>query len=113
MKTNQKKSSGGGAKAAANKIQKKPQFKQNQAKKGNKKPNGGQRNQFTMAENRRIERIREQNERKADKEAKLMLAQKNKKRKEKIFAKKTKRGQPLMKGRMELLLEKIEKRVQK
>lgn len=79
---------------------------------GTKTKNGKPaRNQFTMAEERRLERIREQNERKAEKEAKKMIVQKEKRRKLKILAKKNSKGQPLMKGRMQLLLEKIEKRV--
>lgn len=69
------------------------------------------RNQFTMAEDRRLDRIREQSERKAEKEAKKLLVKKDKKRKLKILSKKNSKGQPIMSGRMELLLEKIEKRV--
>lgn len=69
------------------------------------------RNHFTMAEDRRLDRIREQNERKADKEAKKLLAKKEHKRKLKILSKKNSKGQPIMGGRIELLLEKIEKRV--
>lgn len=117
-----------GGKAPVNKVQK-PQFKKNPSKggknsgtfnknavKGNQKgnkPGPGKRNQFTFAEEKRIEKIRLQNERKAEKEAKLLIAKKDKKRKLKIFSKKNNKGQPVMKGRMELLLEKIEKRVAK
>lgn len=101
--------------SASEKIQQKPQFKKQLPKKSkhsNKKvPGAGNRNQFTFAEEKRLQRIREQNERKAEKEAKLLIAKKEKKRKLKIFAKKNHRGQPVMQGRMELLLEKIEKRV--
>lgn len=116
MKTN-KKTKGDGK---ANKIQQKPSFKKNHRSKGKKpqfgknKPKNsdtGKRNQFTIAEERRLDRIREQNERKAEKEAKLLMVKKEKKRKTKIFAKKNHRGQPLMSGRVELLLEKIQKRI--
>lgn len=115
MKNTKKKGVEGGAKPSINKIKQKPQFKKDKAasKKTNNKQASGKRNQFTFAEEKRLERIRLQNERKAEKEAKLLLAKKEKKRKTKIFAKKNKRGQPVMKGRMELLLEKIEKRVAK
>lgn len=108
-----KKSSGGGSNPPTNEIKQKPQFKKNNSKhlNSNKKPGAGNRNQFTFAEEKRLDRIREQNERKADKAAKLLVAQKEKKRKLKIYAKKNRNGQPVMKGRMELLLEKIEKRV--
>lgn len=105
----------GAAKPTTNKIKQKPQFKQDKTtfKKPTNKQGFGKQNQFTFAEERRLAKIRLQNERKADKEAKLLLARKEKKRKTKIFAKKNNHGQPLMKGRMELLLEKIEKRVAK
>lgn len=111
MKSNNKKISG---KVPTNKVQQKPSFK----KSINKKPKGnstgdGRRNQFTFGEEKRLEKIRLQNERKADKEAKLLIARKEKKRKLKIFAKKNTKGQPVMSGRMELLLAKIEKRVAK
>lgn len=106
---------GGKPSSSSEKIQQKPQFKKPQTKNSkhfNKKvPGEGNRNQFTFAEEKRLQRIREQNERKAVKEAKLLLAKKEKKRKLKIFAKKNHRGQPVMSGRMELLLQKIEKRV--
>lgn len=111
---NNKKIGEAGKKPPSNRIKQKPQFKQNNMK--NKKKNNGQhngqrKNQFTFAEEKRLDRIREQNERKAEKEAKQLLAQKEKKRKLKILAKKNSRGQPVMQGRMQLLLEKIEKRV--
>lgn len=116
MKTSKNKG-GNGGKAPVNKVQQKPQFKKNQSnanKKGQKKQGfAGKRNQFTFAEEKRIEKIRLNNERKAEKEAKLLIAKKDKKRKLKIFSKKNSKGQPVMKGRMELLLEKIEKRVAK
>lgn len=116
MKTINKKGAAGG-KASGDKVQQKPQFKKNSVKfnkKSNKKQgNSGQRNQFTFAEEKRIDKIRLQNEKKAEKEAKLLIARKDKKRKLKIFSKKNNKGQPVMKGRMELLLEKIEKRVAK
>lgn len=113
MKVNKKKSGDGVSKSPANKVQEKPNLKKGSQKnaKGNHKQGTGQRNQFTFAEEKRLDKIRLQNERKADKEAKILLAKKDKKRKLRIFAKKNNRGQPLMKGRMELLLEKIEKRV--
>lgn len=111
-----KKKGGEGSKRPANKIQQKPPFKKNLSKTNKKRGNEhgpGKRNQFTFAEEKRIDKIRLQNERKAEKEAKLLLAKKAKKRKLKIFSKKNGKGQPVMKGRMELLLEKIEKRVAK
>lgn len=115
MKANKKKGGDVAAKSQSksqpNKINKKPQFKKTAVKSKNNKQSGGKRNQFTFAEEKRLDRMREQNERKADKQAKLLLANKEKKRKLKIFAKKNKHGQPVMSGRMELLLEKIEKRV--
>lgn len=113
MKTNKKNVGDGKRSTAVQKIAKqKPQFKRNPHKAG-KKPtkNTGQPNRFTQAEERRLERIRQQNERRAEKEAKLLIAKKEKKRKTKIFAKKNRHGQPLMSGRMELLLEKIQKRI--
>lgn len=113
MKNNKKKIGENAKKSPTNQIKEKPQFKQNPAnnKKATNKQGTGKRNQFTFAEEKRLDRIREQNERKADKQAKQLLAQKEKKRKMKILSKKNRHGQPLMKGRMELLLEKIEKRV--
>nr|ACZ26292.1 hypothetical protein [Mayetiola destructor] len=98
------------------KVQKKPQFKPSHPKSNtnsnnnNKKRNKSGKNQFKIAEERRLDRIREKNEQKAEKEAKILLAKKEKKRKMKILLKKTGRGQPMMGGRMELLLEKIQKR---
>lgn len=94
--------------------QNRPSKKSNKGKKtnGSKAKDGKPaRNHFTIAEERRLDRIREQNERKAEKEAKKLMAKKEKKRKLKILAKKNAKGQPLMKGRMQLLLEKIETRV--
>lgn len=120
MKT-AKKNAGDGKKASSSdrKIPKqKPQFKKpHQMKRnaGGKKSTAqnstGRPNRFTQAEERRLEKIRQQNERRAEKEAKLLMAKKEKRRKTKIFAKKNRHGQPLMSGRMELLLEKIQKRI--
>lgn len=101
-------------KADFKKTQKKTQFKSSHSNsnksKNNKKGDKPGRNQYTFAEEKRLQRIREQNERKADKEAKILLAKKDKKRKLKILSKKNTKGQPIMGGRMELLLEKIQKR---
>lgn len=103
-----------------NKVQSKPSFKPKQTKPVTVQPRNKRnpkndkpkvRNHFTIAEEKRLDRIREQNERKAEKEAKKLVAKKEQKRKMKILSKKTSRGQPVMKGRMELLLEKIEKRM--
>lgn len=95
-------------------IKSKPQFKSNgggaSTSKGKSKGKPV-RNHFSFAEEKRLDRIREQNERKAEKEAKKLQAKKEKKRKLKILSKKNRKGQPVMKGRMELLLEKIEKRL--
>lgn len=115
MKTNRKKSGDKVSKSSPNKVQQKPNFKKTPSKNGkpNQRPGTGNRNrnQFTFAEEKRLDNIRLQNERKAEKEAKLLLAKKDKKRKLKILSKKNKKGQPVMGGRMELLLEKIQKRV--
>lgn len=97
-------------------IKNKPQFKRNDflKNKGNKKGNQNKSitsQLLTQAEARRLERIREQSESKAVKEAHQLQRKKEKKRKLKILAKKNSKGQPVMKGRMELLLEKIEKRL--
>lgn len=66
---------------------------------------------ITHVEEKRLDRIREQSERRAEKEAKKILQRKQQKRKTKILAKKNRKGQPVMGGRMQLLLEKIEKRM--
>lgn len=96
-----------------NGIESKPQFKSKNGETTftNNKRTKPTRNHFTHAEEKRLDRIREQNERKGEKEAKKLVAKKEKQRKMKILAKKNRKGQPLMKGRMELLLEKIEKRL--
>lgn len=96
-------------------IQKRPKFKpntflKNKGKKGNQKKSITSQ-LITHAEEQRLERIREQSERKAVKEAQILQKKKEKKRKLKMLAKKNSRGQPIMKGRMQLLLEKIEKRM--
>lgn len=96
-------------------IKKKPQFKpntflKNKGKKGNQKKSITSQ-LITHAEEQRLERVREQSERKAAKEAQILQRKKEKKRKLKILAKKNSKGQPVMRGRMQLLLEKIEKRM--
>lgn len=65
--------------------------------------------QFKYYEEQRLQRIREKDERKAKKEEKLLLRKKEKLRKVKILTKKNRKGQPVMGGRMELLLEKIKR----
>lgn len=65
--------------------------------------------QFKYYEEKRLQRIREKDERKAKKEEKLLLKKKEKLRKMKILTKKNRKGQPVMGGRMELLLEKIKR----
>lgn len=65
--------------------------------------------QFKYFEEKRLQRIREKDERKAKKEEKLLLKKKEKLRKVKILTKKNRKGQPVMGGRMELLLEKIKR----
>lgn len=65
--------------------------------------------QFKYFEEKRLQRIREKDEQKAKKEEKLLLKKKEKFRKEKILTKKNRKGQPIMGGRMELLLEKIKR----
>lgn len=119
MKTAKKTASDGKPSSKDRKITKqKPQFKKPHqrnrgagGKKSGKSNGGGGPNRFTQAEERRLDKIRQQNERRAEKEAKQLMARKEKKRKTKIFAKKNRHGQPLMSGRMELLLEKIQKRI--
>lgn len=93
-------------------IKSKPQFKSKGGEASGSKSKGNPvRNHFSFAEEKRLDRIREQNEQKAEKAAKKLQARKEKKRKLKILSKKNRKGQPVMKGRMELLLEKIEKRL--
>lgn len=98
------------------KVQNKTKFKPSNPKPNknpkdnSKKGNKPGKSQFRIAEERRLDRIREKNEQKAEKEAKILLAKKEKRRKTKILSKKNGRGQPVMGGRMELLLEKIQKR---
>lgn len=102
---------------------KRPQFKKsNNQSKGNKlnqrknepgafvriKPGQLKISRF---EEKRLDQIREQSERKAEREAKKLQQKKQQKRKTKILSKKNKKGQPVMGGRMQLLLEKIEKRL--
>lgn len=65
--------------------------------------------QFKYFEEKRLQQIREKDERKAKKEEKLLLKKKEKLRKVKILTKKNRKGQPVMGGRMELLLEKIKR----
>lgn len=66
---------------------------------------------ISRSEEKRLDQIREQSERKAEREAKKLQQRKQQKRKTKILSKKNKKGQPVMGGRMQLLLEKIEKRM--
>lgn len=74
------------------------------AKKGRPTP-------FSHFEEQRLDRLREKDERKAKKEEKLLLRKKERTKKLKILTKKNRKGQPLMNGRMEMLLEQIKKRV--
>lgn len=60
-------------------------------------------------EQQRLDRIREKDERKAKKEEKQLVRQKERNAKLKILTKKNRKGQPVMGGRMELLLEQIRK----
>lgn len=64
--------------------------------------------QITHYEQQRLDRIREKDERKAKKEEKILLRKKERTKKLKILTKKNRKGQPVMGGRMELLLEKIQ-----
>lgn len=81
------------------------------SKKRPRKSGGGNINgvQITHFEQQRLDRIREKDERKAKKEEKLLLRKKERTMKLKILTKKNRKGQPVMGGRMELLLEKIQK----
>ena len=109
-----------GARPSGDAVKKTTHFKK-------EKPAGPPRKKFTANQNRkkqkqqpplniraeekRLDRLREQNERKADKETKQLEKKKEERRKFKILSKKNSKGQPVMKGRMELLLEKIQKRM--
>lgn len=64
--------------------------------------------QITHFEQQRLDRIREKDERKAKKEEKLLLRKKERTKKLKILTQKNRKGQPVMGGRMELLLQKIQ-----
>lgn len=64
-------------------------------------------------EQQKLDRIREKDERKAIKEERLLLRKKERTAKLKILTKKTRKGQPMMGGRMELLLQQIQKSCQK
>lgn len=85
-----------------------PSIKKLKSKNKSVKPH--QKNpQFKYYEEKRLQRIREKDERKAKKEEKLLVKKKEKLRKMKILTKKNRKGQPIMGGRMELLLEKIQR----
>lgn len=60
-------------------------------------------------EQQKLDRLREKDERKAKKEEKLLLRKKERNAKLKILTKKNRKGQPIMGGRMELLLQQIQK----
>lgn len=68
--------------------------------------------QFNHYEQKRLDRIRERDERKANKEEKLLVQKRERMKKLKILSKKNRKGQPLMNGRIELLLGQIERSLQ-
>lgn len=78
-------------------------------KNNSKRGAGSSKTQFNHYEQQRLDRIREKDEQKAKKEEKKLLQKKARTQKMKILTKKNRKGQPLMNGRMELLLEKIKK----
>lgn len=78
-------------------------------KNNNKRGSGSSKPQFNHYEQQRLDRIREKDEQKAKKEEKKLHQKKERTKKMKILTKKNRKGQPLMNGRMELLLEKIKK----
>lgn len=78
-------------------------------KNNNKRGSGSAKPQFNHYEQQRLDRIREKDEQKAKKEEKKLHQKKERTKKMKILTKKNRKGQPLMNGRMELLLEKIKK----
>lgn len=78
-------------------------------KNNNKRGSGSAKPQFNHFEQQRLDRIREKDEQKAKKEEKKLNQKKERTKKMKILTKKNRKGQPLMNGRMELLLEKIKK----
>lgn len=59
-------------------------------------------------EQQRLDRIREKDERRAKKEEKQLVRRKERNDRIKILTKKNRKGQPVMGGRMELLLQKIQ-----
>lgn len=75
--------------------------------KTNKKKQHSSKPQYNHYEQQRLDRIREKDERKACKEEKLLQRKKERTKKLKILTKKNRKGQPIMGGRIELLLEKI------
>lgn len=80
------------------------------SKKNNRKRGSGSaKPQYSHFEQQRLDRLREKDERRAIKEEKLIARKKERTKKIKILTKKNRKGQPLMNGRMELLLEKIQK----
>lgn len=86
----------------------------------NKRKSGGSSGSGSAAkpkinyyEQQKLDRIREKDERKAIKEERLLLRKKERTAKLKILTKKTRKGQPMMGGRMELLLQQIQKSCQK
>lgn len=98
------------SKPSKNQKNHKPSTSKNSIKKAKTKNKPHQKNpQFNYYEEKRLQRIREKDERKAKKEEKLLLKKKEKLRKVKILTKKNRKGQPIMSGRMELLLEKIKR----
>lgn len=77
--------------------------------KNRKRGSGSAKPQYSHFEQQRLDRLREKDERRAIKEEKLMARKKERTKRIKILTKKNRKGQPLMNGRMELLLEKIQK----
>lgn len=118
-----KPSTGGGQKKSTPNISNKsrPAMKSNAAaaagpsankrnnNKNRKRGSGSAKPQYSHFEQQRLDRLREKDERRAIKEEKLIARKKERTKRIKILTKKNRKGQPLMNGRMELLLEKIQK----
>lgn len=107
-----KPSTGGGPKAPAGGVSKKARSNQRKSGSGTS-GSAASKPKINYYEQQKLDRIREKDERKAIKEERQLLRKKERTAKLKILTKKTRKGQPMMGGRMELLLQQIQKSVQK
>lgn len=103
--------SGPSAPAAGGVLSKKA--RSNQRKSGGALAGLAAKPKINYYEQQKLDRIREKDERKANKEERLLLRKKERTAKLKILTRKTRKGQPMMGGRMELLLQQIQKSCQK